>query len=466
MAGTQDKISVRCACGDTHEFARLHVGRVARCPKLNRRFRVPEHDSAAVFLDEAGPAVSPNESTRPESKGDSSSVGMGGRLVKRAADLYDTYRQRRKLHEQMHCRCPHCNAENLTADFMCAKCGCPLHDQQQAFLFMEKRRQEAHDLKVAQAGGPRLPEAPARLERGHVPHVPSVNVHMPRRTSSLGVVSLILGVIAFFFCWIPVLGILSIPLSALGLLLAAIGSLVALVRRGSGIAYPIGGGVVSGLALLIGSAQIAAVTGVATAIDESQRRKTRTNQEVVGSGPPTSQERPATEQPPAPESAGDSKGAEPEWASAKSPVRQGDVEVRITSVFVGKVPLRSRFDGRVTTSQDDLLAIHLGVTNRSQSKKVEYRSWLGRDVLFTRDYATLKDNFGNGYKRISFGYGADIIGHAESASIYPGKELGDVLIFEIPVDAAEYLDLELPARNFGGDGMLRIRIPAEMIRRR
>jgi len=463
---------------------------------------------------------------------------------------------------------------------------------------------------------------------------------MPRRTSSLGVVSLILGVVAFLLCWIPLVGMLSIPLSALGLLLAAVGFLVALVRRGSGIGYPIGGGIVSGLALAIGIAQVGAVgsalTGVATAIDESHRQQTRTNQEVVAEGavgsafsapdeivttvavgedvqlgqvlfkplgawkgpislkssglygnttrqysepvlmlavhvtntsegqvfaaaprwsdpweickvtdthgnrdlasavcqfqewPASGQigQRPTPLKPQqsavlvfimdelanpeadrftwsidcltdnqyskqtvsvvtpanqvqfrrgggarpkngrAPAASRNDKPAEPEWASAKSAVRQGDVELRITRVLVGKVPLRAGFEDRETTSQDELLAIHVELTNRSQSKKLEYRSWLGRDVSFTRDYATLKDNFGNSYKRISFGFGTDVIGHTESESIYPGKQLADVLIFEMPVDTAEHLDLELPAKNFGGEGMLRLRIPADMVRHR
>jgi hypothetical protein len=362
---------------------------------------------------------------------------------------------------------------------MCTKCGCPLHDQQQAFLFMEKRRQEEHELKVAQGKGAGPSLGPPRLEHGHVPQAPSVNVHMPRRTSSLGVVSLILGFVAFLFCWIPLLGMLSIPLSALGLLLAAIGLLVALLRRGSGIGYPIGGGVVSGLALVIGITQVAAVSsavsGVAEALDESHRQQTRTNQEVVASASPGRSPRPETARnsggqrqtdTPAPTAKQNHKPAEPEWASAKNAVRQGDVELRITRVLVGKVPLRAGFEDRETTSQDELLAIHVELTNRSQSRKVEYRSWLGRDVSFTRDYGTLENNFGNSYKRINFGFGTDIIGHTESESIYPGKQLTDVLVFEIPVGTAEYLDLELPATNFGGEGMLRLRIPADMIRER
>jgi len=292
---------------------------------------------------------------------------------------------------------------------------------------------------------------------------------MPKRSSSLGIVSLILGVVAFLICWIPLIGVVSIPVSALGVLLAAIGLLVALVRRGSGIGWPIGGGAVSGLALAIGIAQVAALGGAAEAIRQSGEHANRTQQEIVTAGVPSGSTREATARntPEADMPAAQSPPAapEPEWASAKNAVRQGDIELRVMRVLTGKVPLRSGFGDGESSSEDDLLAIHLEIINRSQNKKIEYRSWLGRDIAFSRDYATLQDNFGNTYKRISFGFGTKIVGHTESESIYPGKSLGDVLVFELPIDTAEYLRLELPAKNFGGEGMLRLQIPADMIQR-
>lgn len=310
---------------------------------------------------------------------------------------------------------------------------------------------------------------PPPLERGHVSQAPSVNVHLPKRTSSLGIVSLILGVVAFLICWIPLIGVVSIPISALGVLLAAIGLLVALVRRGSGIGWPIGGGAVSGLALAIGIAQVAAIGGAAEAIRQSGEHANRTQQEIVTAGVPSDSTREATARnmPEADMPAGQSPPAapEPEWASAKNAVRQGDIELRVMRVLTGKVPLRSGFGDGESSSKDELLAIHLEMINRSQNKKIEYRSWLGRDIAFSRDYAALQDNFGNTYKRISFGFSTEIVGHTESGSIYPGKSLGDVLVFELPIDTAEYLRLELPAKNFGGEGMLRLQIPADMIQR-
>lgn len=315
---------------------------------------------------------------------------------------------------------------------------------------------------------------PPPLERGHVAQAPSVNVHMPKRSSSLGIVSLILGVVAFLICWIPLVGVVSIPISALGVLLAVIGLLVALVRRGSGIGWPIGGGAVSGLALAIGIAQVAAIGRAAIgraaeAIRQSGEHANRTQQEIVTSGASSDSTREATARntPEADTTGGQSppSAPEPEWASARNAVRQGDIELRVTRVLAGKVPLRSGFDEGESSSKDNLLAIHLEMVNRSQNKKLEYRSWLGRDIAFSRDYATLRDNFGNTYKRISFGFSTEIVGHTESESIYPGKSLGDVLVFELPIDTAEYLRLELPAENFGGEGMLRLQIPADMIQR-
>jgi hypothetical protein len=78
---------------------------------------------------------------------------------------------------------------------------------------------------------------------------------------------------------------------------------------------------------------------------------------------------------------------------------------------------------------------------------------------------SLTDNFDNRYKVVSFGFCSKVKGAAESDSVYPGKAIQDVLVFEEPVGKVEYLNLELPAENFGGTGMMRIRIPASMIKR-
>jgi hypothetical protein len=117
-------------------------------------------------------------------------------------------------------------------------------------------------------------------------------------------------------------------------------------------------------------------------------------------------------------------------------------------------------------SKDNLLMVKLELLNTNPNKKVEYHSWSGKDISFDRDFATLRDNFDNSYKRISFGLGSHPVGAVErSESIYPNKSVTDVLVFELPLETIEYLRLELPAKNFGGTGMLRLQIPRSMIKR-
>jgi hypothetical protein len=148
-----------------------------------------------------------------------------------------------------------------------------------------------------------------------------------------------------------------------------------------------------------------------------------------------------------------------QWASPDKAVRLGDLQVQVDGVARGKVDLKDVFRG-AGQSKDELLVIKLTLTNMNPNKKVEYRSWSGADFSVGRDYATLKDNFGNGYKRITFGLGAGPVGGVErNESIYPNKSQTDVLVFELPVDTATHLDLEMPATNYGGEGFVRFRLP-------
>lgn len=99
-----------------------------------------------------------------------------------------------------------------------------------------------------------------------MPEASVINVNYQSRGSSLGVAAIVLGCVALLFCWVPVLGLVSTPLSGLGLLLASLGFLVSLFRGGTGIGYVIAGGALSGLALTIAmfvTAGTAAVVGAA-----------------------------------------------------------------------------------------------------------------------------------------------------------------------------------------------------------
>lgn len=185
-----------------------------------------------------------------------------------------------------------------------------------------------------------------------------------------------------------------------------------------------------------------------------------------------------------------SEPKEPSWADAsKGPVQHGDVRVRVTGVAVRNVRIKDVL-GEETVSPTKNLVIQVEIFNTSSTRKLDFLGWSGAtantltltDLLGSagrsktnaaepqttseRNAASLTDNFNNSYKRMSLDLGAQIPGQITTASsLYPGKQLEDLLVFEPPIDKIQYLRLELPAAAFGGTGSLRLQIPRAMIHR-
>lgn len=111
-----------------------------------------------------------------------------------------------------------------------------------------------------------------------------------------------------------------------------------------------------------------------------------------------------------------------------------------------------------------MLSIEIEVSNLSETTKTDYRSW-GESAIFSTRGASLTDNFGNEYSLVTFGISDGPVGSVRLESVYPEASVKDVIAFQAPIEKVEYLNLELPASNFGGEGVLRIRIPASMMQR-
>lgn len=149
---------------------------------------------------------------------------------------------------------------------------------------------------------------------------------------------------------------------------------------------------------------------------------------------------------------------EPElpWIDASEhPAIHGDLEVMIVSAQVKRVDLMDF--GTLTISSDPYLVLLVGLENMNKNRLIEYRSWQESTIFGERP--KLKDNLGNEYRLVQFGFGAEIIGHAKKRTLYADKIKGDVLVFERPVPGAESLHLELPLANLGNKGTLRFIIP-------
>lgn len=242
----------------------------------------------------------------------------------------------------------------------------------------------------------------------------NVSVEIKRGVSPLGIASLVLGIIACIFCWIPLLGLLVLPLALIGLLLAIVGLVMAGVSKKTEFAFPVSGLIVC---LLSAFLAIAIMGSIAKAFVKGHQ----TNQEQVSNSNNKS----------------DSSG---EWAKS-AVVKQGDIKVSIK---------------RVTVPSGAPMQITLSVANLSTTKKIDFTGWSGVKIDVDGSSASLTDNNQNNYKRITEGM-------APNSTIYPQQEASDTIAFETPVENIQWLHLELPARNFGGSGMLRFEISNDKI---
>src|SRR5207248_3343933 len=116
--------------------------------------------------------------------------------------------------------------------------------------------------------------------------------------------SMVVGVVALLFSFIPCVGMVSVPLSGLGLMLGMLGGGVALLRRGRGIGFPVAGSAINVMALLIGLFWVRLATETTSSWADAARRANQTIQTRDGpkDGTPASGEK----QPPG--------GQEPVWA--------------------------------------------------------------------------------------------------------------------------------------------------------
>jgi hypothetical protein len=83
---------------------------------------------------------------------------------------------------------------------------------------------------------------------------------------TMGIASVVVGVLALLVGWIPFLGLLAIPAAIIGILLSGIGVVLALVKRGKGIGLPLLGGMICIAALLL---PILSTGGASAAVSQS-----------------------------------------------------------------------------------------------------------------------------------------------------------------------------------------------------
>lgn len=144
---------------------------------------------------------------------------------------------------------------------------------------------------------------------------------------------------------------------------------------------------------------------------------------------------------------------------AKAPVAVGewfthnDVELRVSKVVIGKVPVRDVLDD-LKESTNELMQVHFQVRNASDRKILRYSG----SRMFGNHYV-LRDDVDNVIRGVSFGFGNRVDGALKDGQeIDPGSQVNHVEIFRVPPPKTQHLDLALDLDAFGAEGKVDFRI--------
>ena len=164
----------------------------------------------------------------------------------------------------------------------------------------------------------------------------------------------------------------------------------------------------------------------------------------------------------------DEKEPDKKWIDASKDVWEEDgVRVKVVSVSIDFVKGVERDFGekKPFVSKEKCLIVRLQTENRNETKKIDYTPFGFRvDILVSRT-TSMKDNFDNRYNEQVYQRGVTIDGRAKSHSLYPNKSTDDVVVFEVPIEKAKILYLELSKDSIGSKSPPRFQIPMTMVKK-
>lgn len=342
------------------------------------------------------------------------------------------------------------------------------------------RRVEPAPMPAAVPFRPEPIPVAARIEAAPEPMpaspVPGATVQPPpARRATLGMISLALGGTALLFCWIPVVGMISPPLCIAGLVAGIAGLFAAAFFNQtlwglgmlSRVAVPAGGAALSAVAL---AASLLVAPGADSVAQVPSDRPAAREQDNEGQrAAPAKQGRSlsivTSHNTAAPEGLFSGKQPEGPAAVLQAPAvaRIGDVELRVVGSTIMHVPLMGDQGRPQGVSATPLLMLRVELRNTG-SEPIMYRTLVGDGEVGLEPGATLRDAAGRLIKAAQFGTAIIPSGHVATDTLYPGRSLTDVLVFDRPADETMSLILEAPGRSVGAEGTFPVHVPVPTVR--
>jgi hypothetical protein len=241
--------------------------------------------------------------------------------------------------------------------------------------------------------------------------------------------------------------VLTIPLSALGCLLGLMGILTSEPRTWKTLLIP-GSAALFGLGLLLVACCWPTVLGDNFArVDREVPVDTTTPKLIGRDGKPPS-----------------AAPANSDWLDAsQGAAHWGNVRVAVRGLSVGPVTLGG--PGGPGATKKRCVQVRLRLTNIGTSAPLTYRSWGGMGTVPSEHPATLTDSQGKNYSSCNHQLGRPVKGQVQEVTLKPGQQVEDLLVFDAPTKNVEFYRLQLPASAWGGEGVLRLHLPLELLQK-
>jgi hypothetical protein len=142
-------------------------------------------------------------------------------------------------------------------------------------------------------------------------------------------------------------------------------------------------------------------------------------------------------------------------AKALAKAETEDCLIQVADVQIDLIPLKNSITETITESEEKYMMVLLVVSNLSEKRKIDYQ---GGGFNRFISHATMRDDLGNSYKAVTFGIDNPAIQKRE-VSIYPGKSVSDLYVFEVPIAAAKTLTMTIKGEVFGSKDEVKLIFP-------
>ena len=160
---------------------------------------------------------------------------------------------------------------------------------------------------------------------------------------------------------------------------------------------------------------------------------------------------------------GDTGSRPAEWVDIGSSSWQLD-DVRLSVPAVRLEPLElTGPKNRKKVTKENVLQIWVRIKNVGVTRKIDYRGW---SVAAGEAAPRLTDPAGKVLPAKRFDPGWEPPGRPQTITLFPGRSVLQLLVFEAPSSATDQFRLELPGAAFGSSETVRLLVPRSTINSR